>query len=122
MVYQIVLFFLMNDFSLINDAILITKGWELAFEDFIKKIRLNELRIVRNCNIFMSLISFNFNLVTYLLTVVSLATFVLSNPKNVLDPSIAYVSLSLFNAIRHPLYLFGLAISSLIQVNINLLL
>lgn len=79
-------------------------------------MRIKELKIIRICNIFVSLINFNFGLVTYFITVASFSTFVFSSQNNLLDPVIAYVCVSLFNSIRHPLFLFGLAVSSFIQV------
>ncbi len=93
------------------------KGWELAFEKIIKNLREHELKIVRKSNILISLINFNFGLAIYLVTIASFSSFVFSSQTNVLDPHTAFVCLYLFNMIRMPLRLFGIAFTYFIQVN-----
>lgn len=46
--------------------------------------------------------------------------FVLSSDKNVLDAETAFVSLTLFNILRHPLTLLPMMISNVIQVSADL--
>lgn len=49
-------------------------------------------------------------------TLLSFATYVLIDPKNVLDAKKAFVSLALFNMLAVPLTIFPEAISDFIQV------
>lgn len=49
-------------------------------------------------------------------SLVTFATYVLIDDKNVLDANKAYVSISLFNIIRMPLSMLPMMISNLIQV------
>jgi hypothetical protein len=92
-------------------------GWEISFEKIITKIREYELTIIKKCTLFSSLFAFNFNLSTYIITIVSLSVYVFISDDNRLDPSTAYVCLSLFNAIRIPFRMLGITIANLISVN-----
>lgn len=50
-------------------------------------------------------------------SLVSFATFVLIDEKNVLDSKTAFVSLSLFNILRFPLSMLPMMISNVVQVS-----
>jgi hypothetical protein len=94
----------------------INLGWEVSFEQIIDKLREFELIIIKKCTFYQGLLNFNFNFLTYVITIASLITFIYSDEKNVLDPSIAYVSFMLFNNIRFPLFLIGIAVSYFVHV------
>lgn len=55
----------------------------------------------------------------FVITAVSFATFVLSDPANVLTPQIAFVSLTLFNMLRFPMTMLPAVITSLIQASVS---
>lgn len=50
-------------------------------------------------------------------SLVTFATFVLVDEKNVLDATTAFVSLSLFNILRFPLSMLPMMISNMVQVS-----
>jgi hypothetical protein len=83
------------------------------------KLRESEIRLLWRCAIYDSVMSFGFGFTTYVVTIVSFITFIYMDEKNQLNPSIAYVSLALFNKIRTPLYLLAPAISNILQVELN---
>ncbi|CAF1007103.1 unnamed protein product, partial [Brachionus calyciflorus] len=95
-------------------------GWEISFEKLINKIRLKELSILRKASIFYGCFNFSFGFISFAVTFASLLTFIYINENNVLTPNVVFVSLSLFNAIRLPLFVFGSAISNLIQTFVSL--
>ncbi|RMZ95784.1 canalicular multispecific organic anion transporter 1 [Brachionus plicatilis] len=95
-------------------------GWEISFEKMINKIRNSELKVLKKGSIFYSCFNFTFGFTSFMITFVSLLTFIYIDDKNVLTPTVAYVTLSLFNSIRIPMFLFGPAVSNLIQTIISL--
>ncbi|KAJ8896862.1 hypothetical protein PR048_002208 [Dryococelus australis] len=50
-------------------------------------------------------------------SLVSFATFVLSDERNILDAKTAFVGLSLFNILRFPLSMLPMLISNMVQVS-----
>jgi hypothetical protein len=68
--------------------------------------------------IYQTLISFSWGVASFLVATASFVTYILIDKNNDLDPSTAFVSLTLFNNIRFPLMIFPMLIASLIQVNI----
>ncbi|CAF0948802.1 unnamed protein product, partial [Brachionus calyciflorus] len=95
-------------------------GWEISFEKLINKIRQKELNILRKASFLYGCFNFSFGFISFAVTFVSLLTYIYINENNVLTPNVAYVSLSLFNVIRLPLFLFGSAMSNLIQTFVSL--
>nr|QUF59447.1 ATP-binding cassette transporter Abcc1-1 [Brachionus angularis] len=95
-------------------------GWETSFEKIINKIRNSELKFLRKASFFYSIFYFSFGFTTFLATLVSLIAFIYSSNKNILDPSTAYVTLSLFNLIRTPLFFIAPAVSYFIQARVSL--
>ncbi|CAF1062060.1 unnamed protein product, partial [Brachionus calyciflorus] len=95
-------------------------GWEISFEKLINKIRQKELNILRKASFLYGCFNFSFGFISFAVTFVSLLTYIYINENNVLTPNVAYVSLSLFNVIRLPLFLFGSAMSNLIQAFVSL--
>lgn len=51
-------------------------------------------------------------------SLVSFATYVLIDEKNVLNSTTAFVSLSLFNVLRFPLSMLPMMISNIVQVSL----
>lgn len=78
-------------------------GWELSFIDQIKKIRGREVASLRSQSYYMSIITFTLSCGPVFVAVFSFLTYILISEENNLDPSKAFVSLSLFNLIRLPL-------------------
>ena len=113
-----------NRLKLINDIlngikVLKYYGWELSFKKIVNKIRETELKILKRHNILFGISEFSFNFSSFLVNVITIVTYLFLSDKNYLDASVAFVSLTLFNMIRMPLYFLPLLGSSLIQVNLK---
>merc|ERR1719320_1299843 len=65
--------------------------------------------------------TFAWSSAAYLVSLVTFATYVLSDPAaNVLDPEKAFVSISLFNILRFPMSMLPMIISMMVQANVSL--
>ena len=113
-------------------------AWEQSFHEIINKLREKELNALLKIGIYQALINMIlgiasfmvniFNWIRYMFNKIkvmfaliknaafSFAVYILINEKNDLDPSTAFVSLTLFNIIKFPLLVLPNLISSLIQV------
>nr|APD26507.1 ATP-binding cassette transporter subfamily C member 1 X3 protein [Brachionus koreanus] len=95
-------------------------GWEISFEKMINKIRNSELKILKKASLLFSALNFTMGFTSFMITFISLLTFIYIDDKNLLTPNVAYVTLSLFNTIKIPLFLFSPAISTLLQTLVAL--
>ncbi len=94
-------------------------GWEVSFLNLISKIRIKELNLLKRFARLSGVLSFSWTSTSFLIQVVTLSTYIfIDNGKNILDPSTAFVSLTLFNMIRMPLYTSATLASNLIQVKL----
>lgn len=110
-------------------------GWEVSFEKMINKLKNSELGILTRYGFSLAFFNFSFGFTTYVVSmrchfteyinfksiskmvVLSFVTYIYTDPvNNILDPSITYVCLTLFNKIRNPLFMLGPCLSSLVQV------
>ena len=57
---------------------------------------------------------------SYFVSLVTFATYVLSDSSNNLDPEKAFVSISLFNILRFPMSMLPMIISMMVQANVSL--
>jgi ATP-binding cassette subfamily C (CFTR/MRP) protein 1 len=80
-------------------------GWELSFQKIVNKIRNDEMKFFSRNALVGVIASFTWASAPFLVATVSYSTFVLIDDKNNLDPSTAFVSLTLFYLIRFPLAL-----------------
>jgi ABC-type multidrug transport system fused ATPase/permease subunit len=78
-------------------------GWEPSFAEQVKKIRSKEVANLSKQSYFMSIITFTLSCAPIFVALASFVTYVLVDPSNNLDPSKAFVSLTLFNLVRLPL-------------------
>ena len=95
-------------------------GWELSFQKIVDKIRSDEMKFFSRNALVGIVNSFTWASAPFLVAAVSYATFVLVNPNNNLDPSTAFVSLTLFYLIRFPLALLPQTISLCVQGYVSL--
>lgn len=95
-------------------------AWELPFMEKIKGIRHEEVVILRRTAIYKAAITFLWIFAPFLIAICSFVTFVLISQDNVLTPSIAFVSLTLFTTLRQTLYVIPEVISKLVQCQISL--
>ncbi|XP_046419118.1 multidrug resistance-associated protein 1 isoform X8 [Neodiprion fabricii] len=94
-------------------------AWEPSFEQQILKIRNKEIQVLKEAAYLNAGTSFIWSCAPFLVSLVSFATFVLSNEENVLDSTKAFVSLSLFNILRFPLSMLPMMISNMVQTSVS---
>ncbi|CAK9297871.1 unnamed protein product [Gordionus sp. m RMFG-2023] len=95
-------------------------AWELSFEDKILKIRDKEVAILKKIALLNAVTSFVWSCAPFLVSCVIFATYVLSNPKNILDAEKAFVSLALFNLLHFPLSTLPMIITHVIEARVSL--
>lgn len=76
-------------------------AWEPSFEQQVLAVRQKEVDLLKKSAIFNAGIYFIWTLTPFLVTLASFVTFVLLG--NTLTPTVAFVSLSLFNILRGPM-------------------
>ena len=85
------------------------------------EIRLRELQTLRSTAYLNSVTNFLWTCAPFLVALSTFATYVLSDPANVLDPQKAFVSISLFNIMNMPITFLPMIIIFLVQVCIRFL-
>jgi ATP-binding cassette subfamily C (CFTR/MRP) protein 1 len=90
-------------------------GWELSFEKIVNKIRTDEMKYFKRYAMVGIITSFTWASAPFFVAAVSYTTFVLINKENNLDPSTAFVTLTLFYLIRFPLALLPQTITFVVQ-------
>ncbi|RNA37460.1 multidrug resistance-associated 1 isoform X3, partial [Brachionus plicatilis] len=95
-------------------------GWEVSFQKIVNKIRSDEMKYFSRNAIAGIITSFTWASAPFIVAAVSYATFVLVSEENNLDPSTAFVSLTLFYLIRFPLALLPQTITMVVQGYISL--
>jgi ABC-type bacteriocin/lantibiotic exporter with double-glycine peptidase domain len=92
-------------------------GWEVSFINLINKIRNTELAALRKFALTYGVASFSWAFSSFIIQVTTFITYLyIDNGANILRPNIAFVSLSLFNMIRTPLYSSSIITSLAVQV------
>ena len=94
-------------------------AWEPSFEKQILGIRTKEIQVLKEAAYLNAGTSFIWSCAPFLVSLVTFATFVLIDEKNVLDSTTAFVSLSLFNILRFPLSMLPMMISSMVQASVS---
>ena len=92
-------------------------AWEPSFGRIVQSIRKVETDLMRRMGYLHSSTSFVWSCAPYVVSLMTFATYVLSDPdNNVLDPEKAFVSIALFNILRFPMTMLPMIISMLVQV------
>ncbi|XP_014219235.1 multidrug resistance-associated protein 1 isoform X2 [Copidosoma floridanum] len=94
-------------------------AWEPSFEEQILKIRNKEIKVLKQAAYISAGTSFIWSCAPFMVSLVSFATFVLIDEKNVLDSETAFVSLSLFNILRFPLSMLPMMVSYVVQASVS---
>uniref|UniRef100_A0AAG5CWY7 ABC-type glutathione-S-conjugate transporter n=1 Tax=Anopheles atroparvus TaxID=41427 RepID=A0AAG5CWY7_ANOAO len=94
-------------------------AWEPSFEQQILKIRDKEVKVLKHAAYLNAGTSFIWSCAPFLVSLVTFATYVLVDEKNVLNASTAFVSLSLFNILRFPLSMLPMLISNMVQTSVS---
>lgn len=93
-------------------------AWEGAFIDRITKQRGLEIKSLFRQSIFHTGIIGLFQIVPFLVSIISFITYIYTGGDHALDANKIFVSLSLFNIIRLPLALVPLSIANLMTVSL----
>ncbi|CAI2733366.1 unnamed protein product [Schistosoma spindalis] len=94
-------------------------AWEPSFIKEIGLIRDQEVKYLRKFTYLQSL-SFLWHCTPFFVAISSFGVYILTSDKNILDAQKAFVSLSLFNILRFPLFMFPMIISNLAQCYVSI--
>lgn len=86
-------------------------GWEPSFKDQIKKARDGELVNLKKQSTYMAGVTFSLSSAPIFVAIFTFITYTLIDPSNILDPSKAFVSLTLFNILRMPMTFLPLLVT-----------
>ena len=95
-------------------------AWEPSFGRIINNIRKAETHYLMKMGYLSAGTSFIWSSASYFVSLVTFATYVLSDSSNNLDPEKAFVSISLFNILRFPMSMLPMIISMMVQANVSL--
>ena len=94
-------------------------AWEFSFMDTIFKIRNKEIKKLLQIAYFGCVTTFFWTTAPFLVSLVTFAIYVLTDPTHVLDAQKAFVSLALFNLLRFPMTMLPQMITFIVMVNIQ---
>ncbi|XP_044754617.1 multidrug resistance-associated protein 1 isoform X4 [Coccinella septempunctata] len=94
-------------------------AWEPSFERQVLNIRSKEIAVLKQTAYMNAGTSFIWSCAPFLVSLVSFASYVMVDEKNVLDATTAFVSISLFNILRFPLSMLPMMISNMIQCYVS---
>lgn len=93
-------------------------GWEVPFTERLTKVRNDvELRNLRSIGLYMSLLSFLWNITPYLVSCSTFTIYVLTSDKP-LTTDMVFPALNLFNLLNFPLAVFPNVITSCIEASV----
>ncbi len=95
-------------------------AWEEAFIEKIGDVRRRELKHLRTVSYLKSAQGFFMQSAPFLVAIASFAAYVWSDPSNVLDAEKAFVSISYFNMIRHPMGWLPNFFSQMTQASVSI--
>ncbi|KAG5443091.1 Multidrug resistance-associated protein 1 [Clonorchis sinensis] len=94
-------------------------AWEPSFADEVSRLRGEEMRYLRKFTYVQSL-AFLWNCVPFFVGLSSFGVYIFLSEGGVLDAQKAFVSTSLFNILRFPLFMFPMVTSNLVQTYVSL--
>ncbi|XP_065205454.1 multidrug resistance-associated protein 1-like [Planococcus citri] len=95
-------------------------AWESSFEKHVLSVRNEETRISKQQAYWDGFMSFMWAFTAFMFPLVTFAVFVLSDEKHIFDAKVAFVSLSLFNALKLPLLIFPIMVTFSVQGSASL--
>ncbi|KAF8560873.1 hypothetical protein P879_10051 [Paragonimus westermani] len=93
-------------------------AWEPSFITEVNRLRQKEVHYLRRFAYLQSA-SFLWTCAPFLVALSTFGVFVMVSDQNILDAQKAFVSLTLFNILRFPLFMFPMVTSSLIQAYVS---
>ncbi|XP_055295156.1 multidrug resistance-associated protein 1-like [Sitodiplosis mosellana] len=94
-------------------------AWEPSFEDQVQNIRGKEIKVMTESAYMFAGAAVIWTSAPLLVSLVSFICFILSDEKNILDATKAFVSISLFDILRAPLSSLPIIISILVQASVS---
>eukprot|EP00081_Caenorhabditis_elegans_P026970 NP_510616.2 Uncharacterized protein CELE_E03G2.2 [Caenorhabditis elegans] len=94
-------------------------AWETAMEETIERVRDKELKMIKQSALLKTFADCLNVGAPVFVALSSFTVFVLIDPKNVLTPNIAFVSLSLFNLLRGPLMMAAELVAQTVQLVVS---
>ncbi|CAB3401241.1 unnamed protein product [Caenorhabditis bovis] len=95
-------------------------AWEEKFEKKINELRLKEVRMLRNVCILSRIVDIANATSPFLVAVASFTCFIIISPDpKGLTPSVAFVSLTIFNQLRQPMRMVANLINTLMQARVS---
>lgn len=94
-------------------------AYEKPMEKVINELRNKELSLIRQAGLLRNVSDMLNTASPFLVAASTFATFLLADPKNVLTPEIAFVSLTLFNQLQTPMRSVAELISQTVQVYVS---
>ncbi|XP_068898237.1 multidrug resistance-associated protein 1 isoform X2 [Tenebrio molitor] len=95
-------------------------AWEPSFENQILKIRSKEIQVLKEAAYMNAGTSFIWSCAPFLVSLLTFAVFIYSDSNNVMTPSVAFVSLSLFSIMRMPMSLLPMMIVYLVEAMVSI--
>ncbi|KAK7469760.1 hypothetical protein BaRGS_00036242 [Batillaria attramentaria] len=95
-------------------------AWERSFEEKIKALRDREVKLLRTAAILNTINSFCWICSPVLVTMASFITYVQMNEQHILEPDVAFVSLSLLNILRQPINMVPSFFSDMVQAHVSI--
>ncbi|CAL1537561.1 unnamed protein product [Lymnaea stagnalis] len=93
-------------------------GWEEAFEKKVSKYRSEEIKLIFKLSLVMASLGLIFQIIPYFVQVASFGVFIVVD--EYLDPSKAFVSISLFNILTSALSMMPMFIPALVQAGVSI--
>ncbi|PAV65493.1 hypothetical protein WR25_24045 [Diploscapter pachys] len=94
-------------------------AWEEPFEERINHLRKEEIRLLKKVCMASRLIDIFNATGPFLVAMASFTCFIFLSEDNVLTPSIAFVSLTVFNQLRQPMRIFAQLINTFVQAAVS---
>ena len=95
-------------------------AWEESFQKVVSDIRDKEIRILTKNAYLQAGSGFVWAAAPFVVSLVTFATYVLSDENNVLDSEKAFVSLTLFNILRFPMSMLPMMIAAIVQSTVSI--
>nr|XP_015925337.2 multidrug resistance-associated protein 1 isoform X1 [Parasteatoda tepidariorum] len=95
-------------------------AWEISFSRKIDKARREELKLILYDQICFAIEQFVFFCAPVMVSTASFATFLLADRNNVLDPTRAFVTLTLMSQLRYAMFELPEAINEIVQCNVGI--
>ncbi|XP_076819731.1 multidrug resistance-associated protein 1-like isoform X1 [Clavelina lepadiformis] len=95
-------------------------SWELSFKDKVSAIRNKELNLMKKFVYLDVILTFSWSFAPFMVSLVTFAVYLLSDPSHSLDAQKIFVSISLFDLVQFPLLNLPFTVSAVVQAKLSL--